>query len=109
MSKAKAIRSEVTQTVAKEWEADPEQTCFFDDLMGACDIDVSLTNRPNEFDRMQKVFEDRCEVVLKNSRMGEHGPAAACKQCGGWTSFGGMSQHSEGLGGCNCKRKKKSE
>ena len=37
-------------------------------------------------------------------------PAAACKRCGGWTSFGGCSQHFEsktpvlGRTGCNyCK------
>jgi hypothetical protein len=35
-------------------------------------------------------------------------PAAACQRCGGWTSFGGMSQHSKsatpvhGRTGCNC-------
>jgi hypothetical protein len=35
-------------------------------------------------------------------------PAAACPRCGGWTSFGGMSQHSDpkklhlGRFGCNC-------
>lgn len=37
-------------------------------------------------------------------------PAAACNTCGGWTSFGGMSQHSEsdhpvmGRTGCTCHR-----
>jgi len=35
-------------------------------------------------------------------------PAAACKRCGGWTSFGGMSQHRDsetpvmGRTGCTC-------
>ena len=35
-------------------------------------------------------------------------PAAACPRCGGWTSFGGMSQHSKattpvsGRTGCTC-------
>lgn len=35
-------------------------------------------------------------------------PAAACNKCGGWTSFGGMSQHSKtttpvlGRTGCTC-------
>jgi hypothetical protein len=28
--------------------------------------------------------------------------AAACPRCGGWTSFGGMSQHSKGPSGCKC-------
>jgi hypothetical protein len=35
-------------------------------------------------------------------------PAAACSRCGGWTSFGGMSQYSKsstpvlGRTGCTC-------
>jgi len=35
-------------------------------------------------------------------------PAAACPRCGGWTPFGGCSQHSNsevpvhGRTGCNC-------
>lgn len=39
-------------------------------------------------------------------------PAAACQKCGGWTSFGGMSQHSKstvpvmGRTGCTCSQKK---
>lgn len=28
--------------------------------------------------------------------------AAACGRCGGWTSRGGMSQHSDGPSGCDC-------
>lgn len=37
-------------------------------------------------------------------------PAAACPKCGGWTSFGGMSQHSnstvpvDGRTGCTCNK-----
>lgn len=37
-------------------------------------------------------------------------PAAACGRCGGWTSFGGMSQHAkattpvQGRVGCSCTR-----
>lgn len=36
-------------------------------------------------------------------------PAAACGNCGGWTSFGGMSQHADatepvlGRTGCTCR------
>jgi hypothetical protein len=32
-------------------------------------------------------------------------PAAACPVCGGWTRFGGMSQHSKGPDGCKCHTK----
>tara|TARA_R110000751_G_scaffold300728_1_gene412643 strand:+ start:39 stop:467 length:429 start_codon:yes stop_codon:yes gene_type:complete len=63
--KAKAVEAEVTITVAKEWAKTREQTIFFDDLMDRADIDVSLTNRPGEFGRLQEVFEDRCEVVIQ--------------------------------------------
>ena len=39
-------------------------------------------------------------------------PAAACNRCGGWTGFGGMSQHREsarkvlGRTGCVCNNSK---
>jgi hypothetical protein len=29
-------------------------------------------------------------------------PAGACQRCGGWTTFGGMSQHAHGPKGCVC-------
>ena len=29
-------------------------------------------------------------------------PAAACQKCGGWTSWGGCSQLSDGPKGCKC-------
>jgi hypothetical protein len=37
-------------------------------------------------------------------------PAAACRRCGGWTTYGGMSQHAHadapimGRTGCTCHR-----
>ena len=45
---------------------------------------------------------------MENKTLNELVPGAACPRCGGWTSFGGMSQYSEsndavmGRIGCVC-------
>ena len=66
MTKAEIVESRVTLAVAKEWEASQEPILFVAVLFYSLpiDIDVSLTNRPSEFDRLLDVFEAKCKQLL---------------------------------------------
>lgn len=44
--------------------------------------------------------------MTKDQRQENKSKNAACNRCGGWTTFGGMSQYSNGVNGCTCKRSK---
>jgi hypothetical protein len=43
---------------------------------------------------MKNKFESCREINAKGYTFKGKAPAASCPKCGGWTSFGGMSQHS---------------
>ena len=40
-------------------------------------------------------LESYREINAKGYKFKGQAPAASCPKCGGWTSFGGMSQHYE--------------
>lgn len=100
-TKAEKIENRVTLEIAEEWDKEQEQTLLFDGWMDAWNIDVSLTNRPDEFDRLQDVFEGKCQKLLNLERR----YVAACMACGGWTRHGGMSHHHDSNVGCQCRGK----
>lgn len=92
MTNSQIIKENVTLVVAADWEHDSEKTLCFENWMDEFGVDVSLTDAPNQYDRLQELFEDCCEKLLRESRKSM---AAGCGKCGGWTTYGGMSHRSE--------------
>lgn len=82
-------------------------------------VDKGIARLQGEIERMQAVKNDHLmawfptfpQLTYEQAReiMGNN-EAAACKACGGWTAFGGMSQHANatypvaGRIGCNCTK-----